>query len=565
MDAWLISGALRARVFVLRAYSQSFKPRGDSTRHTQMFPEELESRHNRHLSIFIPGIRLYNDNMMNKLAVLLFATILSLTTVCVQADIVTLKDGTVIEGVVIKESRAEVVIEITISNIKTTKKYPRYKVKSIERKPIESEEDSDYQTSKTQSTGSDTDDDDNATSTKSTTDNTATPRERTTRRRTRATRTSATDRTSYIVIPVTGMIGKETNAHGLRNALDLATRKRIQHVVFTIDSGGGYVFDAVETLRVLKEFDEAITYHALVEEGAISAASVYVAASDNIFVRPGSRVGGAVAYTNDQSSGAAEVDAKYNSIWAAEVASRAESKGYPGEIFHAMAVLDAEVWIDEDNNVFASRPTKPAQQIDSRSTILTIRAKQMVEIGMARSFDGKVSELGDLLDLSSWAEVKGIGMRAMTSAANEREKLSKRMDHAMKVYNDAAKEFSVHHPSQYSDYVYFLHYERNRNDILNRRSNRTSISDAQDAESLKKWRERSHETIKHCNLMLEALTEMASINKKAEASKALHLMVSEEFGHQQYQSVVDIKNWLLANLDRVPFSADGTVQTGPEL
>ena len=240
----------------------------------------------------------------------LIIAFLALAVSLSKADIVTLKDGTTYEGVVTKESRAEVVIEITIANIKTTKTFARYKVKSIEYKPVETASDD----SKDTKTDEKTTDDDRSSSPKS---NSPT--------RTRRVQASKASRTNYIVIPIEGMIGEQTNADGLEKTLRLAARKKIKHVIFAIDSPGGYIYDAVETLKVLKEYDKAMTYHAVVLEGAISAASVYVAAADNIFVRPDARVGGAVAYTNNNTTGSKDVDAKFNSIWAAEVAARAES------------------------------------------------------------------------------------------------------------------------------------------------------------------------------------------------------------------------------------------------
>lgn len=57
---------------------------------------------------------------------LLVVALIALSNAVVHADIVTLKDGTTYEGTVVKENRAEVVLEIVIANIKTTKKFPRY-------------------------------------------------------------------------------------------------------------------------------------------------------------------------------------------------------------------------------------------------------------------------------------------------------------------------------------------------------------------------------------------------------------------------------------------------------
>lgn len=462
--------------------------------------------------------------------------VIALAVVCSSsvADIVTLKDGTVIEGVIIKETGAEVVIETTISNIKTTQTFPRYKVKSIEHTPIESSEAESNTESATstssENASSDQDDLDE--------DESETP---SSSRRTRTTR-DAGPRTPYIVIPVDGVIGEGTNVHGLRNALTQASRKKISHVVFTIDSPGGYVYDAVEVLKVLKEFDDEMVYHALIEEGAISAASVYVAAADDIFVRPDARLGGAVAYSNDSSTGSAEVDAKFNSIWAAEVASRAASKGYPAEVFRAMAVLEAEVWMDDEGKITASRPSKGAEQLDSRTTILTILASQMVKAGMAKEFTGALDELGETLGLEGWTEAKNLGQRVMSTAGKERIALSEKRTKALDIYRKAYAELETNLPTEFSDYRFY------------RTANNERFPDP---DSVRLWTARSDICIQACTTMLQSLVQIADVNKKAERIEALHLYTPNDIGHDAYIEIQTARNELSANRLNIPLSRYG--------
>jgi hypothetical protein len=485
----------------------------------------------------------------------LIVTLLALLCSLARADIVTLKDGTIIEGVVVKENGAQVVIEVTIANIKTTKTYPRYKVKSIEYKPVEPEE-ADIKH------GEESKQSDDGQADKETTH---TPRRSTTRAtRKRSPRASANSKTRYIVIPVHGTIGEETNAVGLERALSQASKKQVEHVVFEIDSPGGFVYDAVETLKVLKKYDEAFNFHALVDGGAISASSVYVAAADDIWVRPDARVGGAVAYSKENSSGAAEVDAKFNSIWAAEIAARADSKGYPGEIFRAMVVLEAEVWMDSEGEVTSSRPAGNAQQIDSNSTILTIRASQMVKAGMAKEFTGEIRELGTALNVENWIEIKGIGLRAMGDSAKERIALSERIDFATKIYDEASKELDQDHPAKFNDYRVYMRRLLDPSDFTgNRRSNNYESADAQDAESINKWRDRSRAAIKDLDRMIEALTELASVNRRAERVGALHLMMSKNYGEKTYQNALKERDWLARNMNKIPFTTDGKIDYQP--
>lgn len=445
------------------------------------------------------------------------------------ADIITLKDGTVIEGVIIKETGAEVVIETTISNIKTTRTFPRYKIKSIEHKAIETNDDKkeDEENPTSNEVADDLEDDDSESASRS---------------RRSPTKRDAGPRTTYIVIPIDGVIGEGTNVHGLRNALTQASRKKISHVVFTIDSPGGYVYDAVETLKVLKEFDDEMEYHALIEEGAISAASVYVAASDDIFVRPDARLGGAVAYSENDSTGSAEVDAKFNSIWAAEVAARADSKGYPAEVFRAMAVLEAEVWMDDEGKITASRPSKGAEQIDSRTTILTMLASQMVKAGMAKEFTGTLDELGETLGLEGWSEAKNMGQRVMASAGKEREALSEKRTKALDIYRKAFKELEDNIPSEFNDYRFYR-------DSYNQR--------APDPDSTRLWTRRSDICIQACTTMLQSLVQIADVNKKAEKIEALHLYTPSDIGHNAYLDIQSARDSLNANRLMIPLNMYG--------
>ena len=459
-----------------------------------------------------------------------FTLIIGFLSLHAKADIVTLKDGTTHEGTVIKENGAQVVLEIVIANIKTTKTFPRYKVRSIDYKAIESEENEDdkneesgeQNTSDLPEVSEDITDDDESDDSTHRTDR----------------RSSIRDRTHYMVIPVEGMIGVETNAYGLRNALLQARRRNVEHIIFEIDSGGGYVYDAVETLKVLKEFDDEMVFHAVVREGAISAASVYVAGADNIWMCPGSRVGGAVAYSQDNSTGATEVDAKFNSIWAAEVASRAESKGHSADAFRAMVELTAELWLDAEGSLHASRPRSGAEQIDDRSTILTMRADQIIESGMGKAFSGDLDNLGELLEIESWAELKSVGRRMMSNAGKEREQLQERFDESIKVFRKAFEEYEQNNPRSFDDYVF---YRRGLNGY------------AADGNSVRKWRERCDLAVRNCDDMLAALARIAEVQKRSEKIGALHLnSLPSDIGHDVYTTISDERAWLSANRSNVP-------------
>lgn len=462
----------------------------------------------------------------------MIAVVVGLLLLCassVRADVVTLKDGTVYEGKVAQEDGSRVVIEVVISNIKTTKTFPRYKVRSVEYKPLEVEEEKPTE---------------NEGEKKTTPRDTPEPEKvgmkapedaGEDKAPSRARPRSRLNRELFVVIPVRGMIGMETNAAGLRNALSQSRKRGVQHVVFSIDSGGGYLYDALEALEVIKEYDDTFTFHALIEEGAISAASIYVAASDHIWVRPGSRVGGAVAYSNNTSSGAAEVDAKLNSIWAAELASHAHLKGHSPDVFRAMVEPAAELWTDDEGKTYPSRPTTPgAQQLDNATSVLTIRADQMLRIGMVKELNGDIEGIAEILESEKdWFEVRTIGKKAMDRAHETRKKLNDRYEHAVEVFVKALDEFESVHTQQFDDYEYY------------RGSNGKYYIEGF---SFQRWRERSDLAIRQCDIMLEALGVMAKVNKTAADIGAVHLeYLPDEYGHDAYVEIKDARSSLYAN------------------
>lgn len=434
-----------------------------------------------------------------------------------RADIITLKSGETVEGKILEETRTEVKIETKVSNIKTMKTYRRAQIKDIEYKPLPDDfwESGRKPKDETPAEEAESTDAENPELDEE-------PEE------SRAARAKLSPTDQYIIVPVEGVIGESVTSNGLRAALLQAQKRRIGNVVFLVNSPGGYVYEAVQILEVLKEFDADLEYHCFIQEGAISAASVFAAASDRIFVRPDARLGGAVAYSSSNTTGAAEVDAKFNSIWAAEIAARADSKGHSGDAFRAMVELDAQLFLTPEGKLSSSQSTG-ATELDGRTTILTIRAAQMVQGGMATQHDGDASGLGTLLNRPSWTEIRNIGTRAMTAAAKERAGLQKTYDEALAAFKPAFEEFERSDPRQFG-------YQ-----IIREIDGRYRL----DSDSMREWVARTDAAIRACDSMLGSLRDIASVNKKAERTKALHLIaVPNGMGHEAYVAIDRARSWL---------------------
>lgn len=457
------------------------------------------------------------------------------------ADIITLRSGEKIEGKVLEVTRNDVKFETKVHNIRTTVTYRRAQVADIEYKELPADfwgpgretppNTTQPQTPPPQPEQPETtkpegvEAPDNA-------EPDDEPIEEPTRRGRRVDPAS-----QYVVVPVKGTIGVEVTAHGLRAALLQTKGRGVKHVVFTVDSPGGYVFEAVQILETLKEFDTDLTYHCLIESGAISAASVFAAGADRIYVRPGARLGGAVAYTSDNSTGATEVDAKFNSIWSAEVASRAESKGHNGDAFRAMIIMANQLWQSDADGSLSSRSRGPQDtQIDGPNTVLTISAAQMVRGGMATMVETPIDSMGAMTGVEDWAELRTIGQRAMLTAARDRADMKRRFDAAIEGFNKAIGELDQNHPSKGRYTI-----ERSATGTLSMQSS-----------SMREWQSRTDAAVRACNIMLACLKELASINSRAEKSGAQHLLIPSKLGHERYVEIDAERSKLLNQRNRPP-------------
>ncbi|MCH8315880.1 MAG: hypothetical protein IIA64_07890 [Planctomycetes bacterium] len=106
---------------------------------------------------------------------------------------------------------------------------------------------------------------------------------------------------------------------GIERTLAYAADHGIKHVVLRIDSPGGRVDAAQEIVALMEKYSDRLQYHAVIER-AISAAIWVVFASDTIYMKPDSVIGGAVPYTVDKAANIS-VEEKMNSILAAELAA----------------------------------------------------------------------------------------------------------------------------------------------------------------------------------------------------------------------------------------------------
>lgn len=254
--------------------------------------------------------------------------------------------------------------------------------------------------------------------------------------------------TYYMEVPITGEIGIDPDtlsdavtAEGMEDALNFAKRKKIKHVVFVVDSPGGYLREGQRLADVLRQFDGDFTYYAVVRN-SISAAMWVTLSCDRIYVLSDGTQGGALSYLTGDS-GSPEYDEKRNSIVAKQLASLAQRKGHNQYVAAAMVLPEAEVYLWKDaegKEVVSDHPapnTSSAELIDSATSILTLSRRDAERIGFAEPLTGGAKGLGKKLETEKWERLGRYGEQYMHKAAErivqtekQRRELVKKIDEA---------------------------------------------------------------------------------------------------------------------------------------
>lgn len=233
------------------------------------------------------------------------------------------------------------------------------------------------------------------------------------------------------VIPLEGEFGKEIEAGPLAAALDRAVRDGVTNVVFDLESYGGAISTAQEITKVLNDYSDRLRFTVVVRRG-ISASIWLIFACDDVFVMPDATIGGAVAYHLDNTTGSAEVDAKFNSVIAAELEATATRKGHTASLVRAMIIPEVELWKHTDAGgritLAQSRVEAPkggsAAPLVASGQVLTLTAQEAVEIGLAQPIaSANAALLGQAIDGRGWESAGDRAAKAYQSAMVECERI----------------------------------------------------------------------------------------------------------------------------------------------
>ncbi len=441
--------------------------------------------------------------MLKRQWVILAAAALILTSF-VQADVVRMKDGREFIGKILEEKSRSVVIDTKISNIRSTVTLQRREIASIEKAPLP----------------------DGFFEGKSEEAETPKPRE-TTRPAPRESRPvtpaapSRPEDVRYLEVPLEGGFGTEIFPIGVSEALNQAKRRGVQHIVFRINSDGGYIWAAEDIARIMEENEDAFTYHALIEK-AISA-SIWVALScDTMHMTPGATIGAAVVYTRDSTSGNTEVDAKFNSAMAAKVAARAEKHGHNIALVRAMMIGESEAyaWKDESGEwcVGAERPklakVDSLRTLDDRDTVLTLTAQEADELGFAKLVqESELEAIRERLGIEQWRGSGRAGANEMEQARKKAQPIFDRFKMLRSEVSAGVERANAADPTNFGDY--YVDYGGN-------------LTDA----SRRDWQRRTDAAISEWNRVRALLIEFEKLEREREG-----------LGMSRWIETVDIKSY----------------------
>jgi len=396
------------------------------------------------------------------------AALAAAVTATALADTVKLKDGRVIEGEIVERTRTKIVMDALISNITMRMEFRTSEIESIEEGPAPQADEPE-----------------------------AEPEPRRSRPADREPIAEPAAETPYLLVPIKGVFGVDVGPSGVERVLEYAARRGIEHVVFEIDSPGGQVWAAEGISDAIAAHDDEIRCYALVDD-AISAAIWVAFNCDRIFVRPDGTIGGAVAYRQDTSTGAVEVDAKLNSILAARLAGICERNGHPEPVARAMILHETSLYAsrDGDGGYYFSNDGGD-KQLDDETSVVTLTGELVEEYQIGVRYEGDAQGLGETLGLEGWTLASDFGEASMRRGkASLRKRAELARDH-QRVMGELASWSRMIQENDPSKGNYVIHE-----------------GGAMTSDSIREWRRRTDACLRGCEEIKDALDELQRIDSR---------------------------------------------------
>jgi hypothetical protein len=217
----------------------------------------------------------------------------------------------------------------------------------------------------------------------------------------------AAGKPTYMVIPIRGMIGRDFSSLLMKAYLERAAKLKPTVVVLDIDTGGGDIGEAEQTVDLLigaKDFRVVARVHR-----ALSAGATITLACKEIYMTPGAMIGGAVSYRLNRDGVPvqlpADVAEKYQSVWRAVCRKAAEHGDHPSLLAEAMVDPAFSLTMRRDGDRVIIERGGTGDVLKAEGRVLTLTAREAVACGLSRGIIEDWAALGSRLGLAGWQEV----------------------------------------------------------------------------------------------------------------------------------------------------------------
>jgi len=249
--------------------------------------------------------------------------------------------------------------------------------------------------------------------------------------------------TTYLRIPIKGVIGTDFTAGSMQHYLRLAAKLRPTVIILEIDTPGGSVTNAESIINQIIESKD-YRYVAFVRR-ALSAGAAISLACPEIYVTETATVGAAVSYFANQQGAPVslpkDVAEKFQSAWRAVCRKAAQHGKHPGILAEAMIDAEFALTMRKEKGRIVLERNGAGKEIKAKGRILTLTANEAVACGLARGIVPSLESLSGKLKLANWREVA-----PKTSVAGGR--VEDAPGALYKILSDKAMELRLHDGSQ---------------------------------------------------------------------------------------------------------------------
>jgi ATP-dependent protease ClpP protease subunit len=225
---------------------------------------------------------------------------------------------------------------------------------------------------------------------------------------------------SYYVIPISGTIGVDSTADGLKRALADARVKKPDYLFLVFDTPGGHIAEMNAMIDLLNKSKD-LKPRAYVRR-AISAGALLVSACEEVYMEAGATIGASVPYQLGPNGTPKDVEAKFRSAFLANARTTAELHGHSVLVVAGMIDADLELFLVEKDGkkaVVERAPNATAVPLKKKGAILSLTATEAVECGLAKVVLDSLDSAHLAFGHPQWHRMIAPGAHIMTQKGND--------------------------------------------------------------------------------------------------------------------------------------------------